>query len=137
MIALFFTISPEDLRDYEEWVENYYEDQYKYDRYKNYNRYRHNFIRPIFFNELLSNFVNKLSEEKLKNILIEELRKDEEHTFNNYLKNSLDKNNIHRILNKIINYRTITIIIIKTIQLIFYQKVKKKKFLMHILQVKK
>lgn len=115
MIALFFTISPEDLRDYEEWVENYYEDeceeydenyyedQYKYDRYKNYNRYRHNFIRPIFFNELLSNFVNKLSEEKLKNILIEELRKDEEHTFNNYLKNSLDKNNIHRILNKINN----------------------------------
>lgn len=118
MVALFFAVSPEDLKDYEDWSENdyedeyeeydedYYDDYYDYDRYRNYNRYKSDFIRPIFFDELLSNFVNNLSEEKLKSILIEELKKDEEYTFNNYLKKdfqkySSDKNNIHGILDKI------------------------------------
>jgi len=114
MVALFFAISPEDLKDYEDWAENDYEDEYEeydedyydYDRYGNYNRNKSDFVRPIFFNELLSNFVNNLSEEKLKSILIEELKKDEEYTFSNYLKKdfqkySSDKNNIHGILDKI------------------------------------
>lgn len=114
MVALFFAVSPEDLKDYEDWAENDYEDEYEeydedyydYDRYGNYNRNKSDFVRPIFFNELLSNFVNNLSEEKLKSILIEELKKDEEYTFNNYLKKdfqkySSDKNNIHGILDKI------------------------------------
>lgn len=114
MVALFFAVSPEDLKDYEDWAENDYEDEYEeydedyydYDRYGNYNRNKSDFVRPIFFNELLSNFVNNLSEEKLKSILIEELKKDEEYTFSNYLKKdfqkySSDKNNIHGILDKI------------------------------------
>lgn len=118
MVALFFAISPEDLKDYEDWSENdyedeyeeydedYYDDYYEYDRYGNYNRYKSDFIRPIFFDELLSNFVNDLPEEKLKNILISELKKDEEYTFNNYLKKDFqeyisDKNNIHAILDKL------------------------------------
>lgn len=118
MVALFFAVSPEDLKDYEDWAENdyedeyeeydedYYDDYYDYDRYGNYNRYESDFIRPIFFDELLSNFVNNLSEEKAKNILVEELKKNEEYTFNNYLKEefqkySSDKNNIHGILDKI------------------------------------
>lgn len=118
MVALFFVVSPEDLKDYEEWSENdyedeyeeydedYYDDYYDDDRYGNYSRYKSDFIRPIFFDELLSNFVNNLPEEKLKNILISELKKDEEYTFNNYLKKdfqkySSDKNNIHGILDKI------------------------------------
>ena len=118
MVALFFAISPEDLKDYEDWSENdyedkyeeydedYYDDYYEYDKYRNYNRYKSDFIKPIFFDELLSNFVDNLSEEKLKSILIEELKKDEENTFNNYLKKefqrySSDKTNIHAILDKI------------------------------------
>lgn len=119
MVALFFTVSPEDLKDYEDWSENDYEDEYEeyeedyyddcydvYDRYGNYNRYKSDFIKPIFFDEILLNFVNNLSEEELKNILIEELKKNEEYTFNNYLKKefkkySSDKNNIHAILDKL------------------------------------
>lgn len=115
MVALFFAISPEDLKDYEDWSENDYEDEYEeyddnyyddYDRYGNYNKYKSNFIRPIFFDELLLNFVNNLQEEKLKSILIDELKKDEEYTFNNYLKKEFqkyisDKNNIHTVLDKI------------------------------------
>lgn len=120
MVALFFAVSPEDLKDYEDWSENYYEDEYEeddedyyddyyeYDRYGNYNKHKSEFIRPIFFDELLSNFVNNLSKEELKSILTSELKKDEEYTFNNYLKRefqkySLDKNNIHGILGKINN----------------------------------
>ena len=120
MVALFFAVSPEDLKDYEDWSENDYEDEYEeydeedyyddyeYDRYGNYNKYKSDFIRPIFFDELLSNFVNNLSEEKMRDILISELKKDEESTFNTYLKKdfqrySSDKNNIHGILDKINN----------------------------------
>lgn len=89
MVALFFAVSPEDLKDYEDWSENDYEDEYEedeedyyedyydeYDRYGNYNRYKSDFIKPIFFDEILSNFVNNLSEEKIKDILIEELKKE-------------------------------------------------------------
>lgn len=118
MVALFFAVSPEDLKDYEDWSENDYEDEYEeyeedyyddyteYDRYGNYNRYKSDFVKPIFFDEILSNFVNNLSEEKAKTILIEELKKNEEYTFNNYLKEEFqkyisDKNNIHGILDKI------------------------------------
>ena len=119
MVALFFAVSPEDLKDYEDWSENDYEDEYEedeedyyedyydeYDRYENYNRYKSDFIKPIFFDEILSNFVNNLSEENLKDILIEELKKNEEYTFNNYLKKefkkySSDKNNILAILDKL------------------------------------
>lgn len=120
MVALFFAVSPEDLKDYEDWSENDYEDEYEedeegyyyddyndeYDRYGDYNRYKSDFIKPIFFDEILSNFVNNLSEKKLKDILIEELKKNEEYTFNNYLKKefkkySSDKNNILAILDKL------------------------------------
>ena len=82
MIALFFAVSTEDLKDYEDWSENEYEDEYEkdeedyyddyydeYDRYGKDNKYKSDFIKPIFFDEILSNFVNNLSEEKAKNIL--------------------------------------------------------------------
>lgn len=123
MVALFFAVSPEDLKDYEDWSKNDYEDEYEeyeeyededyyddyeYDRYGNYNKYKSDFVRPIFFDELLSNFVNNLSEEKMRDILISELKKDEEYTFNNYLQKDFqkycsNKNNIHGILDKINN----------------------------------
>ena len=116
MVALFFAVSPEDLKDYEDWSENDYEDEYEedeedyyddyYDEYGNSNRYKSDFIKPIFFDEILLNFVNNLSEEELRNILIEELKKNEKYTFNNYLmkefkRYSSDINNIHAILDKI------------------------------------
>lgn len=116
MLALFFAISPENLKDYEDWLENdyedeeddeeYYNDYYEYDRYENYNRYKSDFIKPIFFDELVSDFVNNLSEEKLKHILINELKRDEEYTFNNYLKQEFQKynsnpNNIYILLDNI------------------------------------
>lgn len=122
MVALFFAISPEDFNDYKDWSENDYEDEYEeyeeedyydnyydgyeYERYENYSRNKSNFVKPIFFDELLSNFVNKLSEEEMRDILINELKKNEEYTFNNYLKKDFkrycsDKNNIHGILDKI------------------------------------
>lgn len=119
MVALFFAVSPEDLKDYEDWSENDYEDEYEeeeedyyddyydeYDRYGKDNKYKSYFIKPIFFDEILSNFVNNLSEEKAKNILIEQLKKNEEYTFNNYLKKEFKKyssykNNIIAILDKL------------------------------------
>ena len=120
MVALFFAVSPEDLKDYEDWSENDYEDEYEedeegyyyddyndeYDKYGDYNRYKSDFIKPIFFDEILSNFVNNLSEKELRNILIEELKKNEEYTFNNYLKKefkkySSNKNSIFAILDKL------------------------------------
>lgn len=120
MVALFFAISPEDLKDYEDWSENDYEDEYEYDdyeedyydsyneydRYGNYREYKSNFVKPIFFDEILSNFINNLSEDKLRSILMNELKRHEEYTFNNYLKKefqkySKDENNIHAILDKI------------------------------------
>ena len=121
MVALFLAISPEDLADYEEWIENDYEDEYEeneddyYDdyyneynsnRYENYKKYKSDFIKPILFDEMLSRFVDNLSEKELKNILVEELKKNEEYTFDNYLKKeykkySSDKNNIYVILDKL------------------------------------
>ena len=119
MVALFFSISSEDLNDYEEWLENYYEeddsdfdyyeDEYNcYDRYENYNECRSNFIKPLFWDDLLTDFVNNLSEEEIRNILIQELKRDEEYTFNRYLqkeyeKYTSNKNNIYAILELINN----------------------------------
>ena len=118
MVALFFAVSPEDLADYEEWIESDYEDDEEeydedyyeyydeYDRDEEYNGYKSNFVRPIFFDEILSNFVNNLSPNKLKGILLDELKKNEEYTLNKYLKKEFqkyceDKDNIKSILDKI------------------------------------
>lgn len=117
MVALFFAVSPEDLADYEEWIESDYEDEEEYD--DDYNDYydeydsdedyyecKSNFVRPIFFDEILSNFINNLPQDKLKEILLNELKKNEEYTLNKYLKNEFqkyceDKSNIKSILDKI------------------------------------
>ena len=121
MVSLFFTVSPEDLRDYEDWYESDYDDEYEEDDYyenytnyeydyyddydykENYNRKKTKFIKPIFFDGMIKSFVDKLSEQELRRILIEELNKDEEHTFISYLKDEYnkyinDKNSIYGIL---------------------------------------
>jgi len=113
MVALFFAISPEDLKDYEEWLENDYEkydeEDYEYDRYGNYNKVKSNFIRPIFFDELIANFIDTLSEDELRSILVNELKRDEEYAFNKYLKKEFqrycaDTKNVHGILDKMNRY---------------------------------
>lgn len=116
MVALFFAVSPYDLKEYENWLESedeededcedYDEEECEYDRYEKGNRYSSDFIKPIFFDEILKNFVNGLSEKSLRNILAYELKKDEEYTFNKYLKNEFQryisvKNNIYVILDKL------------------------------------
>lgn len=112
MVALFFAVSPEELKDYEDWSENDYdEEEYDenledyYDEYDDYEE-KSNFIKPIFFDKILSNYVDNLSEEDAKNILKKELEKSEEYTFYNYLQKeykrySSNKNNIYVILDKL------------------------------------
>jgi len=70
MVCLFFAISPEELKDYEDWYENDYEDEYdEYEDYyendeyyEDYSRERVAFVKPIFFEEILKSFVDGLSE---------------------------------------------------------------------------
>ena len=115
MVAVLFAVSKDDLKDYESLWENDYEDEYEYEDYyedyydecDEYDRfeYRSNFVRPIFFDQLLMNFINNLSPTDLKQILMYELKKNEEYTFNNYLREdfercSTDKNSIYAILEK-------------------------------------
>lgn len=110
MVALFFSISNEDFNDYQDWYENDYEenDDYyeEYDEYGNYVQIKNDFEKPIFFDEILLNFVNSLSEEKSKKILLDELRKDEKYTLNKYLQNEVkkyksDKNDVQAIIEKL------------------------------------
>ena len=116
MIALFFSVSPDDLEDYEDWEENDYEDEYEdydedyyyeheYDRDETYDIYESDFVKPIFFDELLQNFINGLSEDRLKTILLDELKRNEEYTFKKYLKNKFqdcisDENSVYALLEK-------------------------------------
>jgi len=114
MVCLFFAISPEELKDYEDWYENDYEDEYdEYEDYyendeyyEDYSRERVAFVKPIFFEEILKSFVDGLSEKDAKKILIELLEKEEKSTFNTYLKDeykkyTMDKKNIYVILEKL------------------------------------
>ena len=98
MLALLFYVLPEEAKDYEYWLSsNYddkeYDDEYNdedeyddyYERYNSYSMYHDDFVKQIFFDEILSNFVNSLSEEEIKNTLIEELKRNEKYTFDKYL----------------------------------------------------
>lgn len=114
MVSLFFQVSPDDLKDYEDWYENDYDseddyyDEYEEDYYndyeyeESYSRKNSNFIKPVFFDEILKSFVNELSVKEAKDILLEVLMKDEESTYNTYLKDRYKKNikcnNIYAIL---------------------------------------
>lgn len=121
MVALFFYASPNDLNDYEDWLQSDYErydeedyyaeynDYYNdYDEYEKYTGYKDDFIKPIFFDNILKSFVDNLSEKEMKGILIEELKKNEKYTFNTYLKKEYEKyisnkNDIHAVLELVNN----------------------------------
>ncbi len=110
MIALLFTVSDDDLRKYEMNYYDEYEDEDDYDFYDDYEdddyEMDDKYVKPIFFDEILEKYVNKLSKKELKEILIEELGKDEEYAFEKYLKEEyndfiLQGNNKKVILEKI------------------------------------
>ena len=114
MVALFFAVSPEDRREYEEWANNDYKEEYEDDEYDYYDddyydNYRYNqydsrdyrdeSAKPVFFDELLSNFINNLSDKELREILTKELKKNEKSTYDNYLKEQFEKQNQDEIKN--------------------------------------
>lgn len=127
MVALFFYVLPEEAKDYEDWLvsdyydendddeddeDDYYEEDYYdydydyYDKYNRYSRYNDDFIKPIFFDEILNNFVNNLSEDEIKNLFVQELKRNERYTFEKYLQKEYEKyllnsKNTHALIDKI------------------------------------
>lgn len=121
MVALYFYALPEELKEYEECLESEDEEYDEYDidseydecceeYYNNrYNEYDNRFLKPLFFDDILKNFVNNLTEDEAKAILLKRLKQNESYTFNTYLKNEyrkymLDEDNILVML-EIINKR--------------------------------
>lgn len=92
MVALYFSIFDDEAEDYKEWLENnYYEDdEYSYNYYDDEDEYddfynNQKFDVPLFFDEVLSNYIDELSFEELKKILKKELENDKKRTFELYL----------------------------------------------------
>lgn len=91
MVALYFSIFEEEAEEYYRYLnddydedEDYYdEDDYDYDCY-NYNN-KKPFEKPIYYDDLLNQFINQLSHEQLVEVLYKELKKDEKQTYFNYL----------------------------------------------------
>ena len=91
MVALYFITSPDEALEYEEWLNNkyeeiddYYDDNEEIDDYYDDNEYS-SFVRPLDFDELLNKYISKLTESEAKKILIKELQNNEKLTFCNYL----------------------------------------------------
>ena len=83
MTALYFELFPDEVDDYESWLNSDYDedeedDCYEYDRsYDDENCYDYressNFEKPLFFDVVLKKYVDDLSVEKLKATLLTEL----------------------------------------------------------------
>ncbi len=102
MVALYFELFPEEVEDYEDWLnsdyeeDDEYEDDYGYydDPYEfGFNNYsiHSNFEKPLFFDEVLESFVDDLSINQLKKILLTELKCNEKRTFELYLEKNYKK----------------------------------------------
>lgn len=99
MVALYFSLFQDEVEDYEAWLENDYdeEDEYDdyYDRYDDNDNYNHShrkeFDKPLFFDVVLDNFISTLPEEKLRELLKEQLLKNEEETYRLYLEKNYNK----------------------------------------------
>lgn len=106
MTALYFELFPDEVDDYESWLNSDYEDDeddyYNYDDY--YDEYKDdydyddydyrdnsNFEKPLFFDIVLEKYVNSLNIEQLQEILLTELKHNEERTFELYLKKNYEK----------------------------------------------
>ena len=101
MIALFFELFPDEVDDYESWLNSDYdedeEDYYNYDDYyyddSDFYDYKFHtsFEEPLFFDAVLENFINDLDEKRLKEILKNELSKNKKSTFELYLEKNYKK----------------------------------------------
>ncbi len=98
MTALYFELFPEEVEDYESWLNSDYDedeedDYYEYDRYYDDYDYREssNFEKPLFFDVVLEKYVNDLSIEELKQTLLTELKSNEKITFELYLEKNYKK----------------------------------------------
>ena len=108
MTALYFELFPDEVDDYESWLNSNYDEEdedeyYNYDSYydedDDYFDYRgnSNFEKPLFFDIVLEKYVDDLNIEQLREILLTELKINEKRTFELYLeknyKKYLEKNN--------------------------------------------
>ncbi|MGM9881542.1 MAG: SWIM zinc finger domain-containing protein [Bacilli bacterium] len=101
MTALYFELFPDEVDDYESWLNSDYDedeedDYYKYDRYYDddyYYDYREssNFEKPLFFDVVLEMYVDDLSIDQLKECLLTELKNNEKRTFELYLEKDYKK----------------------------------------------
>ena len=102
MTALYFELFPDEVDDYESWLNSDYDeddedDYYEYDSYNNDGDYYHdyikssNFEKPLFFDVVLEKYVDDLSIEELKQILLTELKNNEKRTYDLYLEKNYKK----------------------------------------------
>lgn len=92
MTALYFELFPEEVDDYESWLNSDYDEDDYYDE-TNFDYYEESpsFEEPLFFNLVLDNFVNSLNIEQLKEVLLEELNNDKRRTYKLYLEKDYKK----------------------------------------------
>ena len=101
MTALYFELFPDEVDDYESWLNSDYDeedddDYYEYDRYYDDDDYYDcsefsNFEKPLFFDIVLEKYIDDLSLEKLKETLLTELKNNEKRTFELYLEKNYKK----------------------------------------------
>lgn len=85
MVALYFAIFPNEVMDYEKWLDTAYEDEQGFGEVDEDDQYEELFIKPLFFEEALRNFIEKLSVQELRDHLMSELLKNPRDTFTSYL----------------------------------------------------
>ncbi len=100
MTALYFELFPEEVEDYESWLNSDYDEDeedeyYDYDSYydEGYDDYRRHskFEKPLFFDVVLEKYVDDLSVEQLREILLTELKNNKKRTFELYLEKNYKK----------------------------------------------
>ena len=97
MTALYFELFPNEVDDYESWLnsdyddDEYDEDDYYDDDYAEYYEETRNFEKPLFFDAVLENYVNNLKIDELKETLLTELKNNEKRTYELYLKKNYKK----------------------------------------------
>lgn len=99
MTALYFELFPDEVDDYESWLNSDYDedegDEY-YDDYfddTDFYHYREesSFEEPLFFDIVLKNYVDSLNANQLKKVLYEELNNDKKRTYKLYLEKNYNK----------------------------------------------
>lgn len=89
MIATYFSIFPDEADDYGAsmkslYIDDDFEREYL-DEYDDEDSYEFPSTYPLCFDDILDQYINKLTEKDLKQLLKSELQKDKEYTFYKYL----------------------------------------------------